>query len=204
MTWLQCPCKQRHKLFWWPAGRWKNMCVTSMQIRHISLCSYLLTHPHFSSAELRTHFCREKSNLLLWRRGSCLCCRPQLFWNLFSMFVGTAVLWSNFPHNLCVLLRVEIVSTWVGDTRTNTPKLRMASTSHLFLVLAWVFNPHKNGKGSFLSILCLWSDDCFADFVLWVMAIDCEINSSALFYDNYLVSDCFVTYGPVNMKLIKV
>ena len=35
-------------------------------------------------------------------------------------------------------------------------------------------------------------------------AIDCEINSAALFYDNCLASDCFVTYGPVSIKLINV
>ena len=115
------PLQQRHKLFWWRAGHWKNVCVISRQIGHISLCSYLqiLTasafHPHFPPAELRTHLCREKSHLLLWRRGCCLCCRPQLLWNLFSMFVGIIMLWSKFPHNVCVLLQVEIVSTWVGN-----------------------------------------------------------------------------------------
>ena len=87
---------------------------------------------------LRTHLYREKSHLLLWRRGCCLCCRLQLLWNPFSMFVGTAMLWSKFPHNLCLLRQDEIVSTWVGNARMNTPKLRMASTSHLLLVSAWV------------------------------------------------------------------
>ena len=145
------PLQQRHKLFWWRAGHWKNVCVVSRQIRHISLCSYLqiLTastfHPHFPSAELRTHLCREKSHLLLWRRGCCLCCLPQLLWNLFNMFVGTAVLLSKFQHNLCVLRQDEIVSIWVGNARTNTPKLRMASTSHLLLVSWWVFKPTKMG-----------------------------------------------------------
>ena len=62
------------------------------------------------------------------------------------MFDGTAMLWPTFPHNLCVLRQVEIVSTWVGNARTNTPKLRMPSTSHLFLVLAWVFKPTKIGR----------------------------------------------------------
>ena len=88
---------------------------------------------------LRTHLYREKSHLLLWRRGCCLCCRLQLLWNPFSMFVATAMLWSKFPHNLCLLRQDEIVSTWVGNARTNTPKLRMASTSHLLLVSAWGF-----------------------------------------------------------------
>ena len=132
--WTAVPLQQRHKLFWWRTGHWKNMCVISRQIRHISLYSYLqiltasVFYPHFPSAELRTHLCREKSNLLLWRRGCCLCCRPQLLWTLFSMFVGTAMLWSKFPHNLCALCQVAIVSTSVGNARTNTPKLRMAWT----------------------------------------------------------------------------
>ena len=77
----------------------------------------------------------------------CLCCRPQLLWNLFSLFVSTPMLWSKCSHNFCVLLQVEIVSTWVGNARTNTPKLRMASTSHLFLVSAWVFKPTKMRRG---------------------------------------------------------
>ena len=148
--------------------------------RHISLCSYLQIrtesafHPHFPSAELRTHLCREKSNLLVWRRG--LCCRPQLFWSLFSMYVGTAMLWSNFPYNLCVLLGIETVSTWVRNFRTNTPKLRMAP-SHLFLVLLWDKKKYlKMGRG----VSCLFCDDSFGDFVLWT-AIDCEINSAACF-----------------------
>ena len=68
------------------------------------------------------------------------------------MFVGTAMLLSNFPHNLCVLLLAEIVSTWVRNARTNTPKLRMASTSHLFLVSAWDFKPIKMGR----EISCLF------------------------------------------------
>ena len=59
------------------------------------------------------------------------------------MFVGTAMLWSKFPHNLCVLRQVEIVRTRLGNARTKTPKLRVASTSHLFLVSAWVFKPTK-------------------------------------------------------------
>ena len=106
----------------------ERVCVISRQIGHISLCSYLqiLTasafHPHFfPPAQLRTHLCREKSRLVLWRRGCCLCCRSQLLWNLFSMFVGTAMLWSKFPNNLWVLRQVEIVSTWVGNALTNTP-----------------------------------------------------------------------------------
>ena len=78
--------------------------------------------------------------------GCCLCCPPQLLWNLFCMFVETAMLWSNFPLNLCVLLQAEIVSTWVGNVQTNTPKLRMAPTSHLFLVSAWGFKPTKMGR----------------------------------------------------------
>ena len=45
-------------------------------------------------------------------------------------------------HNLCVLLQVEIVSTWVGTARTNTPKLKMASTR----VSSWVFKPIKMGR----------------------------------------------------------
>ena len=101
-------------------------------------------HPHFPPAELRTHLCREKSHLLLWRRGCCLCCRSQLLWNLFSMFVGTSMLWLKFPNNLWVLRQVEIVSTWVGNARTNTQQLRMASTSHL-LLSAWVLNPTEMG-----------------------------------------------------------
>ena len=89
---------------------------------------------------LRTHLCREKSHLLLW--SCCLCCWPQLFWHIYiyiSMFVVTEMLLSNFPHNLCVLLQAEIISTWVRNARTNIPKLTMASTSHLFIVSAWVF-----------------------------------------------------------------
>ena len=74
--------------------------------------------------------------------------------------------------------------------------------SHLFLVLLWG-KKKKNGKGSFLSLLCFGRDDSFADFVLWT-AIDCEINSAALFYDNWLASDCFVTYDTVSMKLMNV
>ena len=169
---MTVPLQQRHQLFWWRAGHWKNVCEISRQIRYISLCSYLqiLTasafHPHFPPAELRTHLCCKKSDLLLWRRG-CLICRPQLLWNLFSMFVGTIMLWSKFSHNFCVLLQVEIVSTWVGNARTNTPKLRMASTSHLFLVSASVFKPTKMGREvSCLSLLCLWSDASYGDFVL--------------------------------------
>ena len=93
------------------------------------------------------HTCAVKSHLrLLGGGGGGLCCRPQLLWNLFSMFVDTAMLWSNFPLNLCVLLQIEIVSTWVGNAQTNTPKLRMAPTSHLFLVSAWVFKPTKMGR----------------------------------------------------------
>jgi len=61
------------------------------------------------------------------------------------------MLWSNYPDNLCVLLQVEIVRTWVGNVWTNTPKLRMASTSHLFLVSAWGFKQqqqtNKKGRG---------------------------------------------------------
>ena len=118
---MTVPLQQRYQLFWWRAGHWKNVCEISRQIRYISLCSYLQLrtasafYPHFPPAELRTHLCREKSHLLLWRRGCCLCCRPQLLWNLFSMFVGIIMLWSKFPHNVCVLLQVEIVSTWVGN-----------------------------------------------------------------------------------------
>ena len=126
--WFAVSLQQKHKLFWWRAGHWKNVCVISRQIGHISLCSYLqiLTasafHPHFfPPAQLRTHLCREKSHLLLWRRGCCLCCRSQLLWNLFSMFVGTSMLWLKFPNNLWVLRQVEIVSTWVGNALTNTP-----------------------------------------------------------------------------------
>ena len=132
----------------------------------------------------------------------CLCCRPKLPWNLFSMFVGTAMLWPKCSHNLCVLLQVGIVSTRVGNARMNTPKLNMASTSHLFLVSAWVFKPTKMGREVFLSLSCLWSDDCFGDFVFW-KAIDCEFNSAALSY-NCLASDCYVTYGPVSTKRINV
>ena len=62
------------------------------------------------------------------------------------MFVGTAMLWSNYPHNLCVLRQVEIVSTQVGNAGANTPKLRMASTSLIFLVSASVFKPTKMGR----------------------------------------------------------
>ena len=129
----------------------EGVFVISRQKGHISLCSYLqiLTasafHPHIPPAQLRTHLCREKNHLLLWRRGCCLCCRSQLLWNLFSMFVGTAVLLSKFPHNLWVLLQVERVSTWVGNARTNTPELRMASTSHLLLVSSWVVKLTKMG-----------------------------------------------------------
>ena len=153
--WFAVSLQQKHKLFWWRAGHWKNVCVISRQIGHISLCSYLkiLTasafHPHFPPAELRTHLCREKSHLLLWRRSCCLSCRSQLLWNLFSMFVGTAILWSNFSHNVCVLLQVEIVSIWTGTARTNTPKLRTASTSHLFQVLTCFLSPRKC-EGTFL------------------------------------------------------
>ena len=106
--------QQRHKLFWWRAGYWKNVCVISRQIRHISLCSYLqiLTasafHTHFPPAELRTHLCHEKSHLLLWRRGCCLCCRTQLLWHPFSMFVGIAMLWSKFPHKCVCCVRLKL------------------------------------------------------------------------------------------------
>ena len=105
----------------------ERVFVISRQKGHISLCSYLqiLTasafHPHIPPAQLRTHLCREKNHLLLWRRGCRLCCRSQLLWNLFSMFVGTAMFWSTFPHYLWVLRQVKIVSTWVGNARTNTP-----------------------------------------------------------------------------------
>ena len=57
------------------------------------------------------------------------------------------MLWSNCPDNLCVLLQIEIVRTWVGNARTNTPKLKMASTSHLFLVSAWGFRHIKMRRG---------------------------------------------------------
>ena len=56
------------------------------------------------------------------------------------------MLWSNYPHNLCVLRQVEIVSTQVGNAGANTPKLRMASTSLIFLVSASVFKPTKMGR----------------------------------------------------------
>ena len=105
--------------------------------------------PSFSACRAKDTFC-EKSHLPLWRRGCCLCC--QLLWNLFSMFVGTAMLWSNYPHNLCVLRQVEIVSTQVGNAGANTPKLRMASTSLLFLVSASVFKPTKMG----MEVSCLF------------------------------------------------
>ena len=62
------------------------------------------------------------------------------------------MLWSKCSHNLCVLLQVGIVSTWVGNARMNTPKLRMASTGHLFLVSAWVFKPTKMGR----EVFCLF------------------------------------------------
>ena len=45
-----------------------------------------------------------------------------------------------------MLPQVEIVSTWTGNAWMNTPKLRRASTSHLFLVLEWVFKPIKLGR----------------------------------------------------------
>ena len=56
------------------------------------------------------------------------------------------MLWSKCSHNFCVLLQVGIVSTQVGNAGANTPKLRMASTSHLFLVSASVFKPTKMGR----------------------------------------------------------
>ena len=67
----------------------------------------------------------------------------------------------------------------------NTPKLRMASISHLFLVSAWVFKPTKIGR----RVSCLF---CVSEVmtplvtVQW-KAIDCEINSAALFYDNWFL-----------------
>ena len=146
------PFQQRHKLFWWWAGHWKNVCVISRHMHHISLCLCVQIlpasafHPHFLPAKLRTPLCSEKSHLLLWRRGCCLCCRPQLLLISFLKHIGTAILWSKFPLNLCVLRQVEIVNTWVGNAQTNTPKLRMASTSHLFLVLACVVMPTKMGR----------------------------------------------------------
>ena len=35
-------------------------------------------------------------------------------------------------------------------------------------------------------------------------AVDCEINSAALLYDNCFAFDCVVAYVPVSMKLINV
>ena len=74
--WLFCSV---HKLFWLPSGHWKKkkrVCEQhAVVIRRISLCLYLqiLTasafHPHFPSAEPRTHLCCEKSHLLSWRRA---------------------------------------------------------------------------------------------------------------------------------------
>ena len=99
------------------------------------------------------------------------------------------MLWSIFPHNLCELLQVEIVSTRAGNAWTNTPKLRRAiNKSSLGLTgFSMGFWADKNGKGC-SSLLSLWSDDSFGDFVL-CGAISCEINSAALFYDNWLASD---------------
>ena len=52
-----------------------------------------------------------------------------------------------------------------------------------------------------MSLLCLLSDDCFGDLYYGRQLI---AKLTALFYDNCLASDCFVTYGPVSMKLINV
>ena len=139
----------------------ERVCVISRQIGHISLCSYLqiLTasafHPHFPPAELRTHLCREKSHLLLWRRGCCLCCRSQLLWNLFSMFVGTAMLWSKFPNNLWVLRQVEIVSTWVGNARTNTPNWGWHQQVIFFWFQHGVLSPEKWERKFLVSFVSL-------------------------------------------------
>ena len=61
------------------------------------------------------------------------------------------------------------------------------------------FKPTKGGREVYCVFVCVWSDDCFCDFVLW-KALDCEMNSTALF-DNCLAY-CIVTYGPVSMKRI--
>ena len=67
--WLAVSLQQRHKLM---TGRTLEERVCNQQavvLRHISLCSYLqiLTpsafQSHFPSAELRTHLCREKSQI---------------------------------------------------------------------------------------------------------------------------------------------
>jgi len=206
--WFAVSLQQKHKLFWWRAGHWKNVCVISRQIGHISLCSYLkiLTasafHPHFPPAELRTHLCHEKSHLLLWRRSCCLSCRSQLLWNLFSMFVGTAVLLSKFQHNLCVLRQDEIVSIWVGNARTNTPKLRMASTSHLLLVSWWVFKPTK--MGTEVSCLVFVSEVMTPLVTSYYGRQSIEKLTAQPCYDNWLAADCFVTYGAISRKRINV
>ena len=63
------PLQQRHKLFWWRAGHWKNVCVITRQVRHSSLCSYLQIliasafHPPSFSA------CRAKDTLVQWKES---------------------------------------------------------------------------------------------------------------------------------------
>ena len=96
--WFAASLQQKHKLFWWRVGHCTNVCVISRKILTASAF-----HPCFPPAKLRTHLCREKSHLLWWRKDCCLCCRPQQFWNHFSMFVGTAMLLSKFRHNLLKL-----------------------------------------------------------------------------------------------------
>ena len=56
--------------------------------------------------------------------GSVLSARATL--NFFS-----SILWSKLPYDLCVLHQVDIVTTRIANARTNTPKLRIASASHL-------------------------------------------------------------------------
>ena len=86
-----------------------------------------------------------------------------------------------------MLRQDEIVSTWVSSDEY--PKADDGiSKSSLSGFNGVFFKPTK--MGCLLSLLYHWTDDCFGEFVLW-KAVDCEINSGALFYDNYLASDCF-------------
>ena len=102
--------------------------------------------PSFSACQAKDTLVPWKESLDVWRGSLVVYIVNHSCSEIFlSMFVGIAMLWSKFPHNLCLLCQVEIVSTWAGNAQTNTPKLRMASTSHLFLVLllALVFKPTK-------------------------------------------------------------
>ena len=116
-------------------------CVCNQQavvVYHNSLCSYLQIlgasafRPHFPSAEPVRHVCHTMSHLLLGKRGLwSMLSTAAVDKTFFSMFVGTTTFCSNFPQDMCVLLKLQLKAPVL---EMFTPKLQRASTGRLFLL----------------------------------------------------------------------